>query len=643
MRMQIPKPSQARLVAYLPGLDGLRAIAVIAVVLYHADCDWIPGGYLGVEVFFVISGYLITSLLFAEMQSNNGYLDLKGFWVRRARRLLPALILLIAVVVPYAVLFLPEEVAGLRGDVIGALTYVSNWYYIFREQSYFEAAGRPPLLQHLWSLAVEEQFYLLWPLFFSIGMRKLSRRALLCIMVLGAILSAALMVLWYTPAQDSSRLYFGTDTRAAGLLIGAILAFVSTPGAGRRTPGLLDPLGLIALVGLACQMVTMNEYEPFLYQGGLTVVALTTAIVIAAAAQPSSRVARMLGARLLCWVGVRSYGIYLWHWPIFMVTRPQLDVPFESLGLFALRIGLTCAIAELSYRFVEKPIRNGGLGRWFADPRAAPARAGRLGLAAILTVPPTFALGVALANAPPPAAPEFSALSRTPEVMAAYDSTMVSADRPVPAARTRAQTDQGSQRSLVARSSTEEAPESMRETTFAEVSIASPQKPPIVAQAPSPKARRLLAVGDSVMLGAANALRSLLGPGIIVDAAVGRQVSDAISILRAHTAAGQLRDLVVIQLGNNGTFTTKQFDEIMQIIGPSRPVVFLTVKVPRRWEALVNKTLESSVPNHKNAKLIDWRKASKPRPELFGKDGIHLRPEGQQVYAQLIDAHLPDP
>src|SRR5918992_2342578 len=217
---------------YAPGLDGLRALAVIAVLLYHAELSWLPGGFLGVEVFFVISGYLITALLLTEWWQH-GRVDLKRFWIRRARRLLPALYLLLAVTLAYAVLFLPGEVAGLRGDVIAALGYVTNWYLVLGNESYFEAIGRPSLLKHLWSLAVEEQFYLLWPpvlaLGLGVGATRWRERRVLLVALAGAAASALLMALLYRPEVDPSRIYFGTDTRATGLLIGAALAFAWTP------------------------------------------------------------------------------------------------------------------------------------------------------------------------------------------------------------------------------------------------------------------------------------------------------------------------------------------------------------------------------------------------------------------------------
>src|SRR5918999_1889716 len=251
---------------YSPGLDGLRAFAVIAVLLYHADLAWIPGGFLGVEVFFVISGYLITALLLAEWRQR-GRIDLKAFWLRRARRLLPALYLTIVVTLAFAVVFLPGEVAGLRSDAIAAFGYVTNWYLVLGHESYFEAIGRPSLLKHLWSLAVEEQFYLLWPpvlaVGLSVGAKRWRQRRVLLVALAGASVSVLLMATLYRPEVDPSRLYFGTDTRATGLLMGAALAFVWTPWSVRASGGsrlrrqwgwtvplLLDVAGLAALGGL---------------------------------------------------------------------------------------------------------------------------------------------------------------------------------------------------------------------------------------------------------------------------------------------------------------------------------------------------------------------------------------------------------
>ena len=353
---------------YLSSLDGLRALAVIAVLLYHAQTSWLRGGFLGVDVFFVISGYLITSLLLVEWRQR-GRIDLPAFWLRRARRLLPALFLLIGVTLAFAVVFLPGEVAELRSYAAAALGYVTNWYLVFHRSSYFETIGRPSLFQHLWSLAVEEQFYILWPLLFTAMMRFWRPRHVLLVVLAGAAASTLAMALQYRPDVDPSRVYYGTDTRAVGLLAGAALAFLWGPGelegrAGRVNGLLLDVVGFGALAVLVGLCLRLDGFQPFLYRGGFALVALTAAVVVAVAVHPRARLmGALLGCRPLRWIGLRSYGIYLWHWPIFMVTRPQLDVPIDGLPLLALRLAATVLIAEISYRFVETPIRTGALRR----------------------------------------------------------------------------------------------------------------------------------------------------------------------------------------------------------------------------------------------------------------------------------------
>jgi peptidoglycan/LPS O-acetylase OafA/YrhL/CubicO group peptidase (beta-lactamase class C family) len=370
-------PAASMHLNYLPGLNGLRALAVIAVLLYHADLG-IYGGYLGVESFFALSGYLITTLLLLDIH-NHGRVRLQAFWLRRARRLLPALFVLIASALAIAAVLLPKEFASLTRDGLAAIAYVTNWFLIASGRSYFDAAERPPLLQHLWSLAIEEQFYLVWPLLFAASMRFVRARGTLVLTLLLALGSAALMWSLYDPGADPSRIYYGTDTRAAGLLIGAALAFVWRPGqlpaSTRRGAGIaLDAIGLLALGGLLAAYALLHEQHPSLYRGGFQLVALGTAVIVAAAVHPQARLLPwLLELPPLRWIGVRSYGIYLWHWLIFMVTRPGVDVPGEDWQVQLLRFALTLALAGLSYTFVELPIRAGALGRFWNTLRRRPA------------------------------------------------------------------------------------------------------------------------------------------------------------------------------------------------------------------------------------------------------------------------------
>jgi peptidoglycan/LPS O-acetylase OafA/YrhL/CubicO group peptidase (beta-lactamase class C family) len=357
----------------LPGLDGLRALAVIAVLLYHADFA-VYGGYLGVESFFVLSGFLITALLLLDHQQN-GRVLLKAFWIRRARRLLPALFVMLAGTLTLTAVLLPNELAALTRDTLAAVGYATNWYLIASSQSYFDAIERPSLLQHLWSLAIEEQFYVVWPLAFAAGMRLLRTRGLLALTLLAAIASAVMMALRFDPDIDPSRIYYGTDTRASALLLGAALALVWRPGrmaseaippaGARRYLGvMLDGAGLLALGGLLAAYLFVSDRNPLLYRGGFSLVAIATAVVVAATTHPRARLIPWLLERLpLRWIGLRSYGIYLWHWPIFMVTRPGIDLPDSGWQLQLLRFGLAVALAALSYTFVELPIRRGALER----------------------------------------------------------------------------------------------------------------------------------------------------------------------------------------------------------------------------------------------------------------------------------------
>jgi peptidoglycan/LPS O-acetylase OafA/YrhL len=632
----------------------LRAFAVIAVLLYHADLAWIPGGFLGVEVFFVISGYLITALLLAEWRQR-GRIDLKTFWLRRARRLLPALYVLLVATLAFAVVFLPGEIAGLRGDVLAALGYVTNWYLIFGQESYFEAVGRPSLLQHLWSLAVEEQFYLIWPpilaLGLCIGATRLRRRRVLTVVIFGAVASAMAMALLYMPGVDPSRIYYGTDTRATGLLCGAALAFLWSPGDkyrpsearhhrlglpgrsrfrrrwGWTAPLLLDIVGFAALGALVWFCVNLGEFQPFLYSGGFALVGIATTATIMAVVHPHSVIgSRFLGSAPLRWVGVRSYGIYLWHWPVFMVTRPDLDVPIDGLPLLALRLSATFVLADLSYRYIETPIRRGALGRAWRTLREAQGplrRRLRLQWAGVLV--PILAscalLGVAVAQAEPPEKPSYLASMKSVHTVeqshhASSTAGIVSSRKDGPSL------EQEGQEQVKAQTAAKKTWNSGRTGSSAFTGSVS-------------------AIGDSVMLGAVEGLQKDIHGLTVVDAEVGLQVYAATDTLRYRRSLGQLGDVVIVHLGNNGTFTKGQFDEIMRTLSGVDRVVFVNVAVPRAWEEPNNEVIAEGVERYPNTVLVDWHSASADRPELFYSDGYHLRPGGQRLYADLISSYLP--
>jgi peptidoglycan/LPS O-acetylase OafA/YrhL len=614
-RVATPPSQHAPRLGYIPALDGLRAVAVVAVLLYHADQRWIPGGFLGVDVFFVISGYLITCLLLADWQQHGG-VGLKRFWYRRARRLLPALFTMLFVVSIYAIVFLPDVLDQLRGEVIAALLYVENWFLIFRHLSYFQSTGRPPLLQHVWSLAVEEQFYLLWPLILVLVLTVWgkSRRALLVGVLAGIVVSTLEMAILYHPFTDPSRVYYGTDTRVATLLMGAALAFVWAPWrlvgrTGRNAAILLDVVAFASGVALIWMFLNVGYLDQSLYRGGFLLVALVSAMLIAATVHPASRlVPRLLSVDVLLWIGVRSYGIYLWHWPIYMVTRPHSDVPLTGIPLLVLRLALTLVAAALSYRFVEEPIRHGALERWWGRFRTSSGEtrrklAARFGLAASGITLGLVVIVVGLGDGGSAAAPAGLG-NKTSVVIRPGQTTTTTAALGVT------------------------TPTTVPPTTV----------PPVTTLPPT----TVTAIGDSVMLGAANQLAATVNamfgnqPVTGVNAAESRQFSAGVDLIEQLKNAGQLGQDVVVQLGTNGTVDPGDFDRMMSLLSDRKKVVIINAKVPRLWEQQVNDTLAAGVKKYKNAVLLDWHGYGGQHPEFFYDDGIHLRPEGAAAYAQFV-------
>ncbi len=353
--------------AYAAGLDGVRALAVAAVVVFHISETGLTGGFLGVDIFFVLSGFLITSILLAEFHSRKR-IDIKNFYLRRARRLLPALFTMLASVTLITWIFARDELHQLRGDVIAALTYCTNWTQIFWGRSYFDQLSRPSLLQHLWSLAVEEQFYLLWPLILIACLAATRRRWLVLAVPVGlAALSLVLMASMYHVGQDTSRIYYGTDTHIAPMLIGATVAIVV---ALRRQAGIArdtqrgrlvaDAFALIGFLVLAWSVVEINRYSSGLYRGGYVFISLASAALIYAAGRQGTITAKALGWAPLVWIGQRSYAIYLWHWPILMLSRPGIDIHLPTWVVVPLQLAVIVGASDLSYRYIERPIRSRG-------------------------------------------------------------------------------------------------------------------------------------------------------------------------------------------------------------------------------------------------------------------------------------------
>ena len=603
-------PRASSRLPHLPGVDGLRAVAVAAVLLYHADVAWLPAGFLGVDVFFVISGYLITSLLVAE-HAATGTVALGRFWLRRARRLLPALFALLVGVSIAAVVVARDAAGPLAGDLPAAVGYVSNWWQVLRGESYFDSFGRPPLLRHLWSLAVEEQFYVVAPLAIGAALRPhRRRRALLGVTALVLAGGSALLMAALWSPVDPSRAYYGTDTRAAPLLLGVALGawwrpYRLRPRVAAPARAVLDLAGLGALAGLGVLVATADEFGSGLYRGGLLLAAALAAVAVAVAAHPATRLSLLLGARPLVALGRRSYSIYLWHWPVVVLTRPGLDVPIDGAPLLAVRVAASLALAEVSYRWIEQPFRDGRVQRAFRVRRAPERR--RL-TAAVLGASMAGWLGVALVAVPTEA-----------------DLVVVSSSVKGEAATTLA-TWPSSTTTEPARK--KQAPVTTSTTAVPTTTTTLPAGPPVGP---------ILAIGDSVLLAGATALERASEGVVQVDAEVGRQVWDLLERLDHYRRAGTLGQLtaLVVHLGTNGPLAPRDLDRLAVAVAGIPRVVILNVRVPRRWEETTNATLRDNVARFPEMRLADWYTAS-GQPGMLIEDGVHPSPAGMVTYARIV-------
>jgi len=584
---------------YRPGLDGVRALAVAGVVLYHAGVSWVPGGFLGVDVFFVLSGYLITSMLLVE-RAGSGRIDLGRFWRGRARRLLPALALVVLFALIATSTIARDDLARTRADALASVVFMTNWQEIISSHSYFNAFGRPSLLQHLWSLAVEEQFYLIWPLLLVGGLRWLGRRRMFALTALGALASTGLMWALYDPNLDPSRVYYGTDTRSSTLLVGALLAFAWPATrlhtvSSARARNVLDAVGVAALAGILAVFWRAADYDPWLYRGGFLLVAICAGLLVAVAVHPAARLGTILGSRPLRWIGVRSYGIYLWHWPIMELTRPRVDVPWHGPLLVTAQIGLTVAIAAASYRYVEHPVRTGAAQRrvraWL-DERTPHQRlgwvGGTLGVLALI-------LGLTLGLPAPGSGPTQLAT----QAALAHGSSLTAL---------------GPGGSLASGAS-------LRSAGAARTQAGALPSGPI------------LAFGDSVMLGSAPVLEQRLGKRLRVDAVVGRQAVETIQRIAEYRAHGALPQTVIVQIGDNGPVWFENLERLRSVLGGVAHVVLVNVRVDRSWQHEVNHTLEAFVPVWPQAVLANWYAHSS---ESLLVDGVHPSVAGRAVYAQTI-------
>ncbi len=606
---------------YLPGLDGIRAIAVLAVLVFHSALPWLPGGFLGVDVFFVLSGFLITTLLLQEVE-RTGRIHFRTFYLRRARRLLPALFLVFIGSAVLAVIFAPDAAARLREDIVASTFYVGNWWNILSDQSYFQAVGRPPMLQHLWSLGLEEQFYLIWPAVLLFVFLKAGRYGVRKVALIGALASTVWMivlsfVMGMPTDNDPSRLYFGSDTHAMTILAGAALATVWRPRSLPRqlAPGpkiTLTAIGTLALAVMFWCFATVDESSALLYRGGFLLFAGVCVIVIAIATHPAVAMSKVLGIKPLVYLGKRSYGLYLWHWPIFLVLRPGVDIGWTGLPAFGLQFGITMIAAELSYRYVEMPIRNGALGRIRQQLRSTGLRgfSRTAKITATTCTAALCALTFALISIP---ATDANTYLNGATAVGAEDLTPA----PPSTSAERATAPAGGETAI--------APD----TNFTA---------PLVPGENLTK-RPITAVGDSVMLGARAALVEDM-PKVTVDAGVSRQALPTYQRLRDRLAAGKMSQIVILHVGTNGPAYEADLRKAVAGLSDRSRVVLITTRTPAKWMAESNASIRSVAKDFPNVRLADWAAASDGRREYFVFDGTHLTPPGARAYAKTITEAL---
>ncbi|MCU9613032.1 acetyltransferase [Caldibacillus lycopersici] len=622
---------------YIPGLDGLRAFAVLSVMAYHFSFSWAKGGFLGVDIFFVLSGYLITSIAIPA-QGNSIELNVREFWLKRIRRLLPAAYVLIITTFVWVMLFQREMLHSLRGDAISSIFYSSNWWFIFHNLSYFDSFGAPSILKNLWSLAIEEQFYIIWPIVLIAGFRFFKKRSSLLMIVLsGIIISALLMGILYQPGADPSRVYYGTDTRSFELLIGCLLAFVwpmkklSSKNLSTKLGNLLNITSFIAFGILILSVGFIDEYQSFLYRGGMVLICINAAILIACISHPASVLGKLLSFKPLYWIGSRSYGIYLWHYPIMVLSTPIQEIGNPVYWRVGLQVVITFLVAELSYRFIEMPIRKKGFRPYFRQYllinrlnwRGFPF-AKKMTTILLPLVILVFTVGMAgvvkgkeqlRTTAAYPMQVQIIGKEYFPREME-------------PVVPNNSKTTEGKPPHQANGDALPPIDEQNKEA-------AKPVETNTNDTAENKAYTRILAIGDSIMLDIASDLHEKY-PEMTIDGEVGRQVSQAVELAPSYANYNQSGNAVIIELGTNGFFTNKQLDSLLQSFSNTH-IYLVNTRVPRQWEGKVNNALEAKAKENDHITLIDWHSAAINHPEYFTNDGVHLQLKGIEALTSLIE------
>jgi peptidoglycan/LPS O-acetylase OafA/YrhL len=553
-------------------------------VLYHLGISWIPGGFLGVDLFFVISGYVITRLILDSINQSSA-LDLRAFYAARLRRIYPGFLFMVICTIIFIGVWAPEAIKRFLSDLPYALSGTLNWLLVARHQDYFETIGRPPLLQHTWSLAVELQFYLVWPIILLtvlkyFGKKNIARIALIIAIISGTALFLVSLQLDQANAAQVSHIYFGTDTHSLGLFLGSALAVSWIPqnlsaNITRRAQDVIDGIGVVGLLGLISTFLFIDESNAGLYRIAFPLAGIFGCLVIISLVHPASRFAPIISSPPFRWVGQRSYGIYIWHWVIFQVTRPSVDLSGETWALYLARVLLVLALADISLRWVEIPFRQGHVQTWFRGMKyRSPKERVRQQISVLVSIIAVLAVTSSIS---------ISAINKSNQIAQVIKEEL---------------TDQ------------EESPVDLGSTTG------------------------LWVTGDSVILGIRSKLENKEHISL-VNARVGRQAPELLAVMRVDQSSVPSSP-VIFNLGNNNALSEQTVVEIFEVIKSQPQIIVVNTAVPRAWRDSNNAIISKVASRYANVKLVDWDRISKDRPELFAPDGVHLSPTGSDVYVDLV-------
>lgn len=645
---------------YIHGFDGLRALAVIAVILYHLNPDVFKGGYLGVPIFMVLSGYLITDHMLLSL-STTGHFSFKDFWLRRIKRLYPALLAMLLTTSAYIVLFQRNLLGNLHKIVISNIFYVYNWWQIANGQSYFERfANSESPFTHLWTLSIEGQFYLIWPLIILLLWRLTKKRKITIFWtsLALAVVSSVLMALLYQPSVDPSRVYYGTDTRAFSILFGCMLAVIWPSSYLKKNVlksdrFIMDGIGLLSFAGMIWLMFSLNAQADLLYRGGMVLFTLFTVLIVAVVAHPGSDWDRILTNPVFNWIGSRSYGLYLYQFPVMIFFESKFrNIADHPILYPVLEVLIIVAISEFFYRFVEKPLGHFDYHQtitWFKQLFQAKSGSRmnlQRGLTALFTLVTVVGLvGIFQAPTVNADAANHSQLATTIK----KNAKKTDKENKRIAAEMRSQREESKKAASNASLSKSISKSSSISNANAEAEAA---KNPVnqdlekygLTQVELHAAQNLMitGIGDSVMLGSVEGYQRIF-PKMYLSASVSEQVYQIMPRIKSILDQGLMAQTVVIGLGTNGSFQDSDLDQIMTMLGSSRQVFWINVHVPTRsWQNQVNSDLVNGAKRHANLHIIDWYNYSKGHPDWFSGDNVHPNPSGSPYYYTFVAKQILD-